>query len=158
MAALSADVHIPRLGGPVTKIAIKAVGADTFYAGALVFADGTNGKAQAVPAATDSFLGICVKQVVAAAADDLVEIYIDGVWALQFAGAAEVDVGTGVFVDIGGGALTDNETDLVSGADATPVAGDILIGKCIGLAGFDSSRGWVQLHTGDSVVNVLGVV
>ena len=67
MAALTADVHIPHLGTP-TKIAVKAVGADTFFAGALVFADGTNGKAQVVPAATDAFLGICAKQVVAAAA------------------------------------------------------------------------------------------
>jgi hypothetical protein len=155
MAALTADVHIPHLGTP-TKIAVKAVAADTFYAGALVFADGTTGKAQVVPAATDSFLGICAAQVVATAADDLVEIYVDGIWALAFTGVAEVDVGQTVVVDMSGGALSDNEADLVSAADATIVAGDILIGKCIGINQEDTSRGWVQLHTPSGIANVLG--
>lgn len=155
MAALTADVHIPHLGNP-TKIAVKAIGADTFYAGALVFADSANGKAQVVPAVNDSFLGICAKQVVAAAADDLVEIYIDGVWALAFTGAAEVDVGQVVVVDIGEGTLSDNEADLVSAADATVAATDILIGKCVGLNRDETTRGWVQLHTPSGIANVLG--
>jgi hypothetical protein len=154
MAALTADVHIPHLGTP-TKIKVKAVGADTFYAGALVFADGTNGKAQVVPAATDSFLGICAKQVVVSAADELVEIYVDGIWALAFTGVAEVDVGQTVVVDMTG-TLSDNEADLVSAADATIVAGDILIGKCIGINEEETTRGWVMLHTPSGVANVLG--
>ena len=154
MAALEADVHIPHLGTP-TKISVKAIGADTFFAGALVFADGTNGKAQVVPAATDSFLGICAKQVVATAADDLVEIYVDGIHALAFTGVAEADVGQTVVVDMTG-TLSDNETDLVSAADATIVAGDILVGKCIGINAEETTRGWVMLHTPSGVANVLG--
>ena len=41
-------------------------------------------------------------------------------------------------------------------ADATIVAGDILIGKCVGLNAAETARGWVQLHTGSSVANALG--
>ncbi len=144
MAALTADVHIPHLGTP-TKLSVKAIGADTFFAGALVFADSANGKAQVVPATGDAFLGICAKQVVAAT-DDLVEIYIDGTHAIAFAGAAEADVGNVVVIDIGGGTLTDNEADVVSAADATVAAADILIGKCVGLNADEPARGWVQLH------------
>ena len=154
MAALTADVHIPHLGTP-TKLSVKAVGADTFFAGALVFADGTTGKAQVVPAATDSFLGICAAQVIATAADDLVEVYVDGIHALAFTGVAEVDVGQTVVVDMSG-TLSDNEADLVSAADATIVAGDVLVGKCLGINREETTRGWVQLHTGSGVANALG--
>ncbi len=154
MAALTADVHIPHLGTP-TKISLKAIGADTFYAGALLFADGTNGKLQAVPAATDSFIGICAKQKVVTAADELVEVYVDGIHALAFTGVAEVDVGQTVVVNMDG-TLSDNETDLESAADATIVAGDILIGKCIGINREETTRGWVMLHVPSGVANVLG--
>ena len=154
MAGLTADVHIPHLGTP-TKIALKAIGADTFFGGAMVFADGTSGKLQAVPAATDHFIGICAKQAVITAADQLVEVYIDGVHALAFTGVAEADVGNVVVVNMDG-TLSDNEADLESAADATIVAGDILIGKCIGINRDETTRGWVQLHVGSSVANVLG--
>ena len=153
--ALTADVHIPFLGAVPRKLTVKAIGADTFFAGALVFADGTSGKAQVVPAATDHFLGICVKQVVAAT-NDAIEIYIDGVFALKFAGVAEADVGDTVVVDMSGGALSDDHEDLVSAADATIVAGDVLIGQCMGITTGDTAAGWVVLHQGGSVCNVLG--
>ncbi len=156
MAALTADVHIPHLGTP-TKLSVKAIGADTFFAGALVFADSANGKAQVVPASGDAFLGICATQVIATAADDLVEIYIDGCHALAFAGAAEADVGNVVVIDIGGGTLTDNEADVVSAADATVAAADILIGKCIGLNRDEVTRGWVQLHLTSGIATSAGI-
>lgn len=156
MAALTADVHIPHLGTP-TKLKVKAIGADTFFAGALVYADSANGKAQVVPATGDAFLGICAAQVVAAAADDLVEIYIDGCHAIAFTGAAEADVGNVVVVDIGGGTLTDNEADLVSAVDATVAAADILIGKCVGLSQEEPTRGWVQLHLTSGIATAAGI-
>ena len=92
MGALTADVHISHRG-VAKKITVKAIGADTFFAGSLVFADKDNGKAQLLPASGDHFLGICTKQVIATAADDLVEIYSHGEFALSFIGAAEADVG-----------------------------------------------------------------
>ncbi len=154
MSALSADVHHPRRGR-TKKIVVKAIGADTFFAGALVFADSANGKAQVVPADSDHFLGVCVKQVVATAADDLVEIYSEGEFAFAFAGAAEVDVGNAVVIDVSG-AKTDNPEDIVSAADATIVAGDILVGRCSGLNEEQTSLGWVELHKGSGVANLLG--
>jgi hypothetical protein len=154
MAALSADVHIPHLGTP-TKMTVRALGADTFYAGSLVFADSTGGLAQLVPAVNDTFLGICAKQVTTTAALDPVEIYVDGIHALAFIGAADVDAGKVVFQDIDG-TQSDNETDLVAELDGPPVAGDILIGKCLGLNTEETSRGWVLLHTASGSANVLG--
>ncbi len=154
MAALTADVQISHRG-PAKKITVKAIGADTFFAGAMVFADGANGKAQVVPAATDHFLGICVKQVVATAANDLVEIYSEGEFALAFIGAAEADVGDAVVIDMNG-TLSDNQTDIVSAIDATVAAGDILVGRCSGLNEEETSLGWVELHKGGGVANVLG--
>ena len=155
MAVLAVDIDIPHLGTP-TKVTVKALaGGDIFYKGALVFADSTAGLAQVLPAAGDSFLGICAENTVAAAGGD-VPIYIDGTWALKFVGAAAADVGNTVVVDMDGGALSDNETDLVSAADATIVAGDILIGKCVGLNTADVTRGWVMLHTPSGIANALG--
>ena len=154
MAALTADVHHPRRGN-VKKITVKAIGADTFFAGALVFADASLGKAQVVPASADHFLGICVQQVVATAADDLVEIYSEGEFALAFAGAAEADVGDAVVIDVSG-TKTDNAEDIVSAADATVAAGDILVGRCVSLNEDQTSLGWIELHKGGGVANLLG--
>lgn len=155
MGVLTTDVDIPHLGD-VVKITVNALsGGDTFYKGALVFADSSLGLAQVLPAAGDSFLGICAENTVAAAGDP-VPIYITGTWALKFTGAAAVDVGQTVVVDMSGGALSDNEEDLVSAADATIVAGDILVGKCIGINTADTSRGWVMLHTPSGIANALG--
>ncbi len=154
MSALTADVHHPRRGA-TKKIVVKAIGADTFFAGALIFADSANGKAQAVPAANDHFLGIVVKQVVATAADDLIEVYSEGEFSLAFAGAAEADVGDAVVIDASG-AKTDNPEDIVSAADATIAAGDILVGRCVGLNEETAAQGWVELHKGGGVANVLG--
>ncbi len=154
MGVLTTDVDIPHLGNPV-KITVNALsGGDTFFKGALVFADSTLGLAQVLPAAGDSFLGICAENTVAAA-DDPVPIYINGTWALKFIGVAAVDVGQTVVVDMNA-TLSDNEEDLVSAADATIVAGDILVGKCIGINTADTSRGWVMLHTPSGIANVLG--
>jgi hypothetical protein len=147
MAALTADVHIPHKGTP-TKLSVKAVGADTFFAGALVYADATSGKAQAVPASGDFFIGICAKQVVAAAADALVDIYVDGLWALAYGSAAEGDQGEAIVIDVVGGTLSDNEADLVTGTAATLAANDILIGKMLAMNYEETSRAWVQLMPG----------
>jgi len=154
MAALTADVDIPHLGTP-TKITVNAVaGGDTFYKGSLVFADATLGLAQLVPAINDSFIGICAEQTVAAAGDP-VPIYVDGVWALAFTGVAAADVGSAIVVNIDG-TPSDNEADLASAEDATVVAGDILIGKCVGINTADTTRGWVVLNVPSGSANVLG--
>ncbi len=148
MAALTADVHIPHKGNlDQYKIALPAVGADTFYAGAILYADETSGKVQTTPAAGDSFVGICAKQVVAAAADDLVEVYVGGVWALAYASAAEGDQGDVVVSDTSG-TKSDNEADLVTLALAAFATDDVLIGKMIGMHQEETTRAWVILQPG----------
>ncbi|RLB49615.1 MAG: hypothetical protein DRI90_24370, partial [Deltaproteobacteria bacterium] len=149
MAALTAGVDLPHKGNlDAYKIAVKAIGADTFYKGAIVYADAANGKAQvSVPAAGDVFLGICAETVVATAADDLVEIYTGGLWALNFATPAEGDVGDVCVMDIGG-SPTDNIEDAETGADATLAADDILIGKILAIDTEETTRAWVQLRPG----------
>ena len=159
MAALTADAHIPHKGNlDEFKIAVKAITADTFYAGAFVYGDAANGKAQvSVPAAGDVFLGICAKQVVAAAADDLVEIYTGGLWALAFLTPAEGDVGDVCVMDISG-TPTDNQADAETGADATLAANDILIGKILAIDIEETTRGWVLLQPGYIYSATLGWV
>lgn len=157
MSARTADVDIPHLG-KLTKITVNAVaGGDTFYQGSLVFADSSDGLAQLVPASGDTFLGICAEQTVAAAGDP-VPIYIDGVWALKFTGVAAADVGHMVGIDISG-TKSDNEEDIVAAADfaaAEAAVGDILVGKCVGINTADTTRGWVYLHHGSGIANLLG--
>jgi len=160
MAAMAADADHPHKGNlEEYKIAVKAVGADTFYKGALVFGDAANGKAQVTtPAAGDVFLGICAKQVVATAADDLVEIYTGGLWALNFETPAEGDVGDVCVVNIDDAGRSDNVTDAMTGADATLAANDILIGKILAIDTEETTRGWVLLQPGYIYSATLGWV
>ena len=123
MAALTGGADLQHKGNlEKWKLSVKAVGADTFYRGALVYGDATNGKAQAVPAAGDVLLGVGAKTVVAAAADELVEIYTGGLWGFACTVAVvEGDVGDILIMDIGT-TQTDNPADLVTGTAATTAA------------------------------------
>ena len=147
MAALTADVDHPHKG-PLTKLAVKAIGADTFYKGALVYADAANGKAQvSVPATGDVFIGICAEQVVATAADDLVDIYVDGLWSLNVTTPAVADVGLAFFMNVDG-TPTDNANDAIQPGDAALANTDILIGKLLAIDSDDSTRGWFRIDVG----------
>jgi len=159
MGALTADTDHPHKGNlDEFKISVKAVAGDTFYKGALVYGDATNGKAQVtVPAAGDVFLGICAKQVVATAADDLVDIYTGGLWALNMTTPVEGDVGDVCIMDVTG-SPTDNAADAVTGTDATLAANDILIGKILAIDVEETSRAWVQVRPGMIYSATLGWV
>lgn len=149
MAALSADVHIPHKGTP-TKISLPATGADTFYAGALVFIDVSNNTGQvqvASLAATDVLAGICAKQVTTTAAGDLVEVYIDGVHALPLSAVAATDVGSFAVCDING-TWTDNPADVVAAVDITLATNDVLVGPIIGQNTDETDKWWVRLTPG----------
>jgi hypothetical protein len=148
MAALTADVDHPHKGNlDEWKLSVKAVGADTFYKGALVYGDAATGKAQVTNAAAgDVFLGICAKQVVATAADDLVDIYCGGLWALTYLTPTEADIGDVLYADIA--AATDNVTDCQTAADAAVAANDIMIGKVLAIDIEETTRAWVLLQPG----------
>jgi len=147
MALLAADVHIPVLAGSGVKLGIPAVGADTFFAGALIAGDQTNGKCQVMgsPASTDgdTFLGICAKQKVVAAADELVEVYISGIFLIPFTGAVVTDVGQRLFMDLD--VDTDNPGDTLIEAEITVADGDFYIGNVKVISG---TSGWVEIRTG----------
>lgn len=135
MAALTASVHLPYMG-LATKIEVPAIGADTFYAGALVYADATNGKAQVGSlAAGDFFIGICAKKTVTTAADDLVPIYVNGVVGFPISGTTSADIGKLTVIDAS--AITDNPADVKCSADITDAANDICLGQiCSVLDGY----------------------
>lgn len=138
MAELTADKHYAHLGTP-TIFAFSANGADTFYAGALLFAD-TAGGVQAVPAAGDHFVGIVTKQQIITAAGQLVEAYIDGYHHIPYTGAAAADEGEALYMDVTG-TLSDNTADLVVGG--TAAANDILIGRVFRV---ESGKAWTRLE------------
>lgn len=149
MAALTGAAHHEHKGNLAGgKLAVKAIGADTFYAGAIVYGDGTNGKAQVVPAATDVFLGICAKTVVVTAADQLVEIYTTGLWkVLNDTTVVEGDVGD-VLIQDSDGTFTDNMADCVTAAAAGIDDDNVLIGKILAVDANDSNYCWVAIEPG----------
>jgi len=149
MAALTAAVDLQHKGNlEKWKLSVKCVGADTFYAGALVYGDATNGKCQAVPAAGDVLLGICAKTTTTTAANQLVPIYTGGLWAMACTVAVvEGDVGDVLIMDISA-AQTDNPADCVTGAAATLADNDILVGKILAVDANDATRCWVMLTPG----------
>lgn len=148
MAALTADVDHPHKGSlDQYKLSIPAVAADTFYKGALVYGDATNGLCQvSVPAAGDVLLGVCAKQVVAAIGDP-VDIYAGGLWALTKSTPTEADVGCAMFQDVNV-APTDNPADAITLEDSALEADDILIGKILAVDVEETTRVWVQLDPG----------
>jgi hypothetical protein len=158
MAALTGSADLQHKGNlDKYKLSVKCIGADTFYMGALVYADITNGKAQSVPASggnwadTDKLIGICAKTTVTTAADQMVEIYTGGLWAIPGAVAVvEGDVGDVLVIDADGGvgAMSDNPADGVTGTAATLADGDILIGKILAVDATDATRCWVRLQPG----------
>ena len=146
MAVLANDLHVAHMSegvGAPCLMTVKAVGADTFFAGALVYLDSSTGKAQVVPETGDRFYGICAKQVVATAADDRVDVYVGGIWLLPVVGAEEDDCGELICSDIS--APTDNPADLVSFGDLTPATNDIAIGRAISLDFDQTDHLWVAL-------------
>jgi len=156
MAVLAADVHIPHLGNP-TKVPVRVAGADTFYAGACVFAVVATGYAVCLPAASTPFLGICTRHFTTTAAGDYIEIWVNGVFKFPVLTAAIAigSMGDMVICDAtAAGTLTDNVKDYVVDKVATLAATDILIGQIVGLNADGTT--YVQLKTNTGVANALG--
>lgn len=140
MAALSANVHITHSGNPV-RIPVRATAADEYYLGAAIFAKAA-GRASPAGASGDTFIGICGERKTVTAQDELVDVYVEGVFLLPMASGAVGADGTVLAFDVTG-TVSDNFADAVS--LAALAAGDIVIGKILS---FDSveSRAWVKLH------------
>lgn len=110
-------------------ISVPCTAADIFYAGAIVWALAA-GKFGVAPAAGDRAVGICCKQVTTTAADQLVDIYIDGVFEFPtLASVTVADTGSGIIMPASG--PTDNPADCVSVEDATLAVNDCYIGRIV---------------------------
>ena len=126
MAVLAADANVETVGH-ATKCSFSANGADTFYRGAVLYAD-TGGGVQLVPAAGDQIVGIVAQQVTTTAAGDEVEAYVDGVfWMPVGTNITAADEGTRIVNDMDS-TQSDNVADFVSQADITVVANDQSLG------------------------------
>jgi hypothetical protein len=154
MAALTQDANACQVGGGGVKVVGPAHQADTFYAGALLFALNvhTTGKVSCVPTSgtAERFLGICSKRQVTTAADQLVEYFVGGVFL--FPAIASIDateIGSFLVADKSG-TISDNPADLVAAGDITPLTGDCVIGRIVGLDG--SSNIYVDLNVAGLII------
>lgn len=150
MAALAQDANVCQVGGGGVKVVGPAHQADTFYAGALLFAlnIGTTGKVSCVPTSgtAERFLGICSKRQVTTAADQLVEYFVSGIFLFPAIGTiAATDIGSYLTADKSG-TISDNPADLVSSLDITAATGDCVIGRIVGMDG--SSNLYVDIGVG----------
>ena len=149
MAVLAVDANVSLVGGG-TKVSGPAHQADIFYAGAILFAlnVGTTGKISCVPTSgvNERFIGICSKKQTTTAADQLVEYYVGGIFLFPtIAAIASTDIGSWLVCDKSGTA-SDNPADLVFAGDITPVTGDAVIGRIVGMDG--SSNIYVDTDQG----------
>lgn len=143
MATLTNMNPLPFYGNP-EKIEGPAVGAGTFYAGALVFADASSGLYQTGNAATlaagDRFIGIVAETTVVTAANQLVPVYVGGVFGFKVGSTDAADIGLVACID--SSSITDNPDDVKVTTDITEAANDVAIGTVVS---FHNSRAWVAL-------------
>ncbi len=151
MAVLAANIDVSWVGNP-NKLTFAATAADTYYCGSLVFIIKGTGKVQPLAAANYNFAGICVEKQTIAAADDPVEVFVDGIFLLPIGSAiSAADEGDLLIMDASG-TLSDNPADLVSNLDATGVATDVVVGRVLRVP--DAAHMWVQLDHRICVTNV----
>lgn len=139
MAALSADIMLPTYGDAM-PIDVPCNAAGTFFNGQCVFVDATSGKAVVTPGSADRFIGFSAKNQTTTAADQLIQVYVDGIFGVLVSGSNAADIGKTCCVD--NSAITNNPSDLVVTTDITEAVSDRAIGTVLS---FHSSRAWVKL-------------
>jgi len=148
MGDLTADVQLFH-SGTVDFIHVPVLAADTYYKGALVFWDATSGLATTDGIADDDiFIGICAKQQVIAAASDLVEVAISGIWEFLNSNAAIAESGEIVFHD--NSADSNSPADLDTATGITEESGeDNMVGTMIWTDG-TTMRLWLNHFVTDA--------
>lgn len=135
MAVLAANANVA-LVGTGTKISVPCGAADIFYEGAVVWADETSPTATVspvtvAPATGDRILGICARQITTTAEGDLVDIYIDGTFAIKgMTGVTRHDIGDLIVYDAGT-LITDNPADAVASGDIATADNDAILGVLV---------------------------
>ena len=143
MAALTADVEViydPKSNA--IRRQYKVVGADTYFRGALIHITNGTGKADATAANAMEFLGVSDENLIAAAADELLHVWVRGVFFFSGMTPADADLGD-VFAAT---ATSDNPADLVVNAVGTPGAmGMVIAVEAGGL--------WIDIGSRSLVIN-----
>lgn len=146
MAVLAANANVA-IVGTGTKISVPCGAADIFYEGAVVWTDETSPTATVspvtvAPATGDRILGICARQVTTLAEGDLVDVYVDGTFAIKgMTNVTRHDIGEFVVYDAGT-TITDNPADAVSAGDITLADNDAILGR---LVSYVDSTAYVKL-------------
>ena len=131
MAARTADAIINSYSNPVV-ITVPVEGADEFYRGAVVWTDLTNnGKATVAPASGDRPLGICTHHQTTTAANDEIEVVVNGIVEVPCAATITAADNSSLLVYDVNVAITDNTADAVSDLDATLEASDAVLGRIL---------------------------
>lgn len=129
MAAMTVDQMLPSFG-PLTKIDIEVVGADTFFAGAVVFADDTTGLAQVGSLnVADHIIGFSPYNQQPTVANELITLIRRGIIGIPISGTTVADIGRYCVLD--SSAITDNPADLQASGDLTDAADDIALGTIV---------------------------
>ena len=145
MAVLAKNANVA-IVGTGTKISVPCGAADIFYEGAVVWTDETSPTATVspitvAPATGDRILGICARQVTTTAEGDLVDIYVDGTFAIKGISVTRNDIGEFVVFDAGT-TITDNPADAVAAGDITLADNDAILGT---LVSYYDSTAYVRL-------------
>jgi len=145
MAVLAKNANVA-LVGTGTKISVPCGAADIFYEGAVVWVDETSPTATVspitvAPATGDRILGICARQVTTTAEGDLVDVYIDGTFAIAGMSVTRNDIGDLIVFDAGT-TITDNPADAVAAGDITTADNDAILGV---LVSYYDSTAYVRL-------------
>lgn len=129
---------------------LKAVGADTFYKGAVVVYDLATGYIQApTGGSADVFAGLVAENTVTTAQGNEVLVQTEGEALIVWSSVLQADEGDLLFRDIS--ANSDNPGDLLSAADAA--TGDVAIGRIIRIESL-TLGGWVRLHDNSAIATV----
>ena len=132
MAALSRGQEMPLYGGSDScKLTGPALGADVFYAGALVYAQAASGKIAVTGSAGDRIVGIVTRTQTILAADEIVEYVVGGTYQFPTLGSVTpADLGGAIVMKAS--VLTDNPADCTSQKDAAAATNDIYVGRMVG--------------------------
>lgn len=134
MAILIADTIVNVLTEGAVKVSIPCTGPDTFYKGAIVWTDtsGGTGLAQVGSLASgDRILGICAENITTTAANDLVTVYVRGLFQCPaMTNVTGADIGDFAVMDASG-TITDNPADLVASGDITLDDNDAVLGRIV---------------------------
>ncbi len=145
MAARTTNATLITVGA-ITTMGFSANAADTYFSGAVVWAD-TGGGAQVTAAAGDKPIGLCPFNQVIAAAGDEVQVITTGIVGIPQSTLTAADELSLIGYDAG--TLNDNFEDAVNLSGLTLADNDAILGKALR---YKNGRLFVQLGTNTGLI------